>query len=59
MAMYLIRVMTDYTLNEVGNMIGNRDHTTIKYGFEKIMNEMNEKEEFKKTVEILKKRILG
>ncbi|MBQ4001234.1 MAG: chromosomal replication initiator protein DnaA [Lachnospiraceae bacterium] len=58
-AMYLIRVMTDYTLKDVGDIIGSRDHTTIKYGFEKIMTEMNEREEFKKTIETLKKKILG
>ncbi len=58
-AMYLIRVMTDYTLKDVGEIIGSRDHTTIKYGFEKIMTEMNEREEFKKTIETLKKKILG
>ena len=58
-AMYLIRVMTDYTLKDVGDIIGSRDHTTIKYGFEKIMTEMNEREDFKKTIETLKKKILG
>ena len=58
-AMYLIRVMTDYTLKDVGDIIGSRDHTTIKYGFEKIMTEMNERDDFKNTIETLKKKILG
>ncbi len=58
-AMYLIRVMTDYTLKDVGDIIGSRDHTTIKYGFEKVMTEMNDRDDFKNTIETLKKKILG
>lgn len=58
-AMYLIRVMTDYTLKDVGDIIGSRDHTTIKYGFEKVMTEINDRDDFRNTIETLKKKILG
>lgn len=36
MAMYLCRTETDASLPEIGEKLGNRDHTTILYGFEKI-----------------------
>jgi len=35
-AMYLCRVLTMRTLPEIGRLMGNRDHTTILHGFEKI-----------------------
>lgn len=57
-AMYFIRVMTDHTLEDVGKILGDRDHTTISYGFEKITNEMKENEDFKKTLEVIRKKIL-
>lgn len=36
MAMYLSRTETDASLPEIGEKLGNRDHTTILYGYEKI-----------------------
>ncbi|MEM7336487.1 MAG: chromosomal replication initiator protein DnaA [Chloroflexota bacterium] len=36
MAMYLCRTETDASLPEIGEKLGNRDHTTILYGYEKI-----------------------
>ncbi len=36
MAMYLSRTETDASFPEIGEVLGNRDHTTILYGFEKI-----------------------
>jgi chromosomal replication initiator protein len=38
MIMYLCRTETDASLPEIGEKLGNRDHTTILYGFEKISN---------------------
>jgi len=36
MAMFLARTETDASLPQIGEKLGNRDHTTILYGFEKI-----------------------
>jgi chromosomal replication initiator protein len=35
-AMYLARTETDASLPEIGAELGNRDHTTILYGYEKV-----------------------
>jgi chromosomal replication initiator protein len=36
MVMYLARTETDASLPQIGNQLGNRDHTTVLYGYEKI-----------------------
>ncbi len=36
MAMYLARTETDTSFPQIGSCLGNRDHTTILYGYEKI-----------------------
>ena len=36
MAMYLARTETDASLPHIGTQLGNRDHTTVLYGYEKI-----------------------
>jgi chromosomal replication initiator protein len=36
MAMYLARTETDASFPHIGTQLGNRDHTTILYGYEKI-----------------------
>ena len=36
MAMYLARTETDSSLPNIGAALGNRDHTTVLYGYEKI-----------------------
>ena len=35
-AMYIIREQTDHSLVEVGQALGNRDHTTVMHGLDKI-----------------------
>mgnify|MGYP001309704445 CR=1 FL=1 len=37
MAMYLARTETDSSLPHIGEQLGNRDHTTVLYGYEKIV----------------------
>lgn len=39
-AMYLARTETDASLPQIGARLGNRDHTTILYGYEKISKEV-------------------
>ena len=36
MAMYLVRTETDLSYPQIGDKLGNRDHTTVLYGYEKI-----------------------
>jgi chromosomal replication initiator protein len=40
MAMYLARTETNSSYPQIGEQLGNRDHTTILYGFEKIADLM-------------------
>ncbi len=56
-AMYLCRDMTNVPLASIGKLIGNRDHTTVMHGFEKIEKNMKISESLANTIEILKKKI--
>ena len=56
--MYLCRTLTDVALSLIGKKLGNRDHTTIIHGYEKIQRELEESEKVQNDVEILKKKII-
>jgi len=58
LCMYLCRTLTDVALTLIGKKLGNRDHTTIIYGYEKIQREIDENEKVRNDVEILKKKII-
>ena len=55
--MYLCRQMTNVALQGIGKALGNRDHTTIIDGADKIANEVLVIETTKNTVDILIKKI--
>ena len=55
--MYLCREMLDAPLTGIGKMMGDRDHTTVMHGIEKIEKEMSAKDSVRNTVDILKKKI--
>lgn len=57
-AMYLIRVMNDISLDNVGKILGDRDHTTVLYGYEKIINELKTNTDLQATIDIIKKKIV-
>jgi chromosomal replication initiator protein len=50
-AIYLIREKTNYSLPKIGELFGNRDHTTIRHSYEKIATEIESSEELRSTVQ--------
>ena len=56
-AMYLCRQMTQTPLEAIGKAIGNRDHTTVIYGADKIAKETVTNESTKNVVDILIKKL--
>lgn len=56
-AMYLIRTMTETSLKSIGVFLGGKDHSTVKYGIEKIADEELTSETLKNTLNILRKKI--
>ena len=56
-AMYLCREMTNAPLQQIGQCLGGRDHTTIIHGMEKISTEIKVKPDVESTISILKKKI--
>lgn len=55
--MYLCRTMLDIPLQQVGEFLGKRDHSTVISGVKKIEKGMNTNDSIKNTVEVLKKKI--
>lgn len=56
-SMYLIRTMTESSLKAIGVVLGGKDHSTIKYGIEKIAAEEKEDETLNNTINIIRKKI--
>lgn len=54
---YLLRLLLDLTLKEIGIIVGGKDHTTISYSYEKISKEITSNEDLKRTVDVLKKKL--
>ena len=55
--MYLMRTMTDTALKGIGAVIGGKDHSTVKYGVEKIAKDIESDEMMANTINIIKKKI--
>ncbi|MBI4398802.1 MAG: chromosomal replication initiator protein DnaA [Candidatus Omnitrophica bacterium] len=56
-AMYLVRRLTEYSLPEIGEYFGGRDHTTVLHAISKIEHEVRDKNEVKRIVDILVDKI--
>ncbi|MFA6141991.1 MAG: chromosomal replication initiator protein DnaA [Candidatus Omnitrophota bacterium] len=52
-AMYLARLLTDFSLPEIGDQFGGRDHTTVIHACDKIENDLKEKSGFKTLIDKL------
>jgi len=58
-AMHLCRDMTDMSLPKIGDEFGGRDHTTVMHACEKIKKDMENSSELRKTIEDIRKNIMG
>ena len=56
-AMYLCREMLESPLTTIGKYMGDRDHTTVMHGIEKIEKELKNNDNTRNTIDILKKKI--
>lgn len=57
--MYLLRTELKMPLMEIGQFLGNRDHTTIMYGVEKITKLLPESEELRVDIAGIKQKLYG
>jgi chromosomal replication initiator protein len=57
-AMYLCRVLTETSLQNIGTALGRKDHTTVMHAIEKIANEVKNNEAARNTIEVIKKKIV-
>lgn len=55
--MYLCRELTDISLKSIGDVLGGRDHSTIKHGTEKITTDYKEDTQTKAVIDMLLKKI--
>ena len=55
--MYLMRTMTNTALKGIGAVLGGKDHSTVKYGVEKIAKDIESDEMMANTINIIKKKI--
>jgi chromosomal replication initiator protein len=58
-AMYLARKLTDFSLPEIGEQFGGRDHTTVMHAFDKIEGDIKNKQGLKQLVDKLSEGMRG
>lgn len=56
-AMYLIRSMTNLSLDDIGKEFGNRDHSTVLHSIDKVEKQMKKDSAFAETVKEIKTNI--
>jgi len=56
-AMYLIRSMTNLSLDDIGKVFDNRDHSTVMYSIDKVEKQMKKDPVFAETVKEIKTNI--
>ncbi len=57
--MYLLRNELKMPLLDIGRFLGDRDHTTVMYGVEKITRELPESEELRVDIAGIKQKLYG
>ena len=55
--MYLVRKYTNSSLQSIGKMLGDRDHTTIMHGAEKITNTIDHDEILRNNIDIIIRKL--
>ncbi len=58
-AMYLARAYTEHSLEDIGRFFGNRDHTTILYGVEKVAKRAEQEPPFRALLDKLARKLTG
>ncbi len=56
-AMYLLREENSLSLPNIGHLLGGRDHSTVRYGVEKVTQDLEEDEEIRRHVLVLRERV--
>ena len=56
-AMYLLREDAKLSLPQIGELLGGRDHTTVKYGYDKIADQIESDERLRREVLLLRERL--
>ena len=56
--MYLCRQLTDLSLDNIGKLLGKKDHTTVMHGVEKIADKLKTDEDLKNKIDIIKKKLI-
>jgi len=57
--MYLMREETDASLARIGAELGGRDHTTVLYGYERVRARVEQDDQFKRELMLLKGKLYG
>lgn len=55
--MYLLRKELNYSFPVIGRKFGGKDHSTIMYGYKKIEDLIDQSEDFKKEIEVMRDQI--
>ena len=55
--MYLCRRLTELSVTEIGKALGNRDHSTVIHGCDKISKDIQKDTSIHNTVDVLIKKI--
>jgi len=56
-AMYLLRTENDLSLPAIGDLLGGRDHSTIRHGVDKIAQEQERDEALRRQIQALREKI--
>jgi chromosomal replication initiator protein len=55
--MYLSRKLTESSVTDIGRILGNRDHSTVLHGYEKISKDIEKDASLHNTIDVLIKKI--
>jgi chromosomal replication initiator protein len=55
--MYLCRRLTDLSVTEIGKSLGNRDHSTVLHGYDKVAGDIVSDVSLHNTIDVLIKKI--